>query len=312
MSWTTSDIPRMSGRVAVVTGANGGLGLETARALARAGATVVMASRNAEKAGDARAAIETQVPDAQLHDVSLDLGSQASVRHAAESILVQHERVDVLVNNAGLMAVPERQTHDGFEMQLGVNHLGHFALTRLLLPALLRANASRVVTVTSFAHHFGRAIDPGNPFLHGTYEPWKAYNQSKLANFHFGIGLHRLFEAAGVGAASLIAHPGMSNTELQATSVEAAGADWSHRFWHAMAIRTGMSPSQGALSQLRAASDPRARSGEFYGPRFMAFGAPTRRPIMRRIGLDDAIRQLWEVSERETGLTFGVDDVTTL
>ncbi len=311
MAWTTSDIPHMSGRVVVVTGANGGLGLETARALARAGGTVVMASRNADKAATARAEIEAQVPDAQLQDVSLDLGSLGSVRQAAESILARYERVDVLVNNAGLMAIPERQTTEGFEMQLGVNHLGHFALTRLLLPSLLRADAARVVTVTSFAHHFGRTIDVDNPYLHGKYEPWTAYNQSKLANFHFGIGLARLFAAAGVRASSLIAHPGMSNTELQATSVAEAGADWSHRFWHAAALRSGMSPSQGALSQLRAATDPRARSGEFYGPRFMAFGAPTRRPIMRRIGLDDAIRQLWEVSEHETGLSFGVDDVAT-
>ena len=262
-----------------------------------------------EKAADARSAIESQYPDAQLRDVSLDLGSQASVREAAESILAQYDRVDVLVNNAGLMAIPERQTADGFEMQLGVNHLGHFSLTRLLLPALVRADDARVVTVTSFAHHFGRAIDAENPYLHGNYEPWKAYNQSKLANFFFGIGLHRLFAEAGVRASSLIAHPGMSNTELQATSVAEAGSDFSHRFWHEMAIRAGMSPSQGALSQLRAATDPAARSGEFYGPRFMAFGAPTRRPVMRRIGLDDAIRQLWEVSERETGLSFGIDDL---
>ncbi len=308
MSWNTSDIPDLTGRIAVVTGANGGLGLETARALAGAGATVVMAARSQPKAITARDEILAEHPAARLELVELDLASLASVRSAAETVLERFDTIDLLVNNAGVMALPERQTADGFEMQFGTNHLGHFALTALLLPAVLRAVEARVVTVTSTAHHMGRAVDPANPNLHGTYGPWKAYGQSKLANYHFGIGLHRGLEAAGVATASLIAHPGLSNTELQAVSVSETDGGWSQRFFHRLAGMTGMSPAQGALPQLRAATDPAARSGQFYAPRFVNNGAPVRRPILRRLRLDRAIDTLWTVSERETGIRLGVAD----
>ena len=301
MSWTAADIPDLTGRVAVVTGANGGLGLETARALAGAGAHVVMAARNQEKAQRALADIRAGLPDVSLEVVPLDLGSQASVREAAEQILAKHEQIDILVNNAGVMGIPERSTADGFEMQFGTNHLGHYALTALLMPALLRARAARIVTVTSTAHHMGRAVDPANPHLHGRYRPWRAYGQSKLANFHFGVGLQRRLEAAGAPASSLIAHPGLSNTDLQAVSVQETGGGLSQKFFHWLAGATGMSPADGALPQLRAATDPAAKGGEFYAPRYFNSGAPVRRPILRP-GTDAAIARLWDVSERETGL----------
>jgi NAD(P)-dependent dehydrogenase (short-subunit alcohol dehydrogenase family) len=304
VSWTAADIPDQTGRTAVVTGANGGLGLETARALAAAGAHVVMAARNQDKAAEAVADIRRGTPDASLELVALDLGSQASVRDAAERILAAHEKLDILVNNAGVMGIPERRTADGFEMQFGVDHLGHYALTVLLMPALLRADAARVVTVTSTAHHMGRAVDPANPHLDGKYGPWRAYGQAKLANFHFGIGLQRRLAAAGAPAASLIAHPGLSNTDLQAVSVRETGGGLSQKFFHRLARSTGMSPEEGARPQLRAATDPEAKGGEFYAPRFVNSGPPVRRPILRRIGMDDAIARLWEVSERETGLKF--------
>jgi len=306
MAWTPDDIPDLAGRTAVVTGANGGLGLETARELARAGAHVVMAARDQKKAAAAEKSIREDVPAASLEVAPLDLGSLASVQEAAERIASAHPKIDLLVNNAGVMAIPERRTADGFEMQLGVNHLGHFALTARLLPALLRADAARVVSVTSTAHHMGRAVDPSNPHLEGKYGPWKAYGQSKLANFHFAIGLQRRFEAARVSAASLVAHPGLSDTDLQATSVEETGGGLFQRFFHGLAGSTGMTPAQGALPQLRAATDPKARGGELYAPRFVNFGPPVRRPILRRIGLDGAIARLWEVSERETGLVLDV------
>jgi NAD(P)-dependent dehydrogenase (short-subunit alcohol dehydrogenase family) len=306
MSWKATDVPDQIGRTAVVTGANGGLGLETARALAAAGATVVMAARNQEKAEEAEAEIRTGVSDASLEIVALDLASLASVREAAGRILEGHDAIDILVNNAGVMGIPERQTVDGFEMQFGVDHLGHFALTALLMPALLRADAARIVTVTSSAHHMGRAVDPENPHLHGRYGPWRAYGQAKLANFHFGLGLNRLLEDAGAPAASLIAHPGLSNTELQAVSVEETDGGLSQRFFHALAGSTGMSAATGALSQLRAATDPGGRGGEFYGPRFFNSGPPVRKPILRRLGMNRAIARLWEVSERETGLKLEV------
>src|SRR3954451_16598222 len=285
MSWTTADIPDQTGRTAVVTGANGGLGLETSRALAAARAHVVMAARNQEKAAAAVADIRDGTPDASLEVVALDLGSQASVRQAAEQILGEHQSLDILMNNAGVMGIPERRTVDGFEMQFGVDHLGHFALTALLMPALLRADAARIVTVTSTAHHMGRAVDPDNPHLEGRYRPWRAYGQAKLANFHFGLGLQQRLEAAGAPAASLIAHPGLSNTELQAVSVQETGGGRSQRFFHRLATTTGMTPAEGALPQLRAATDPEAKGGEFYGPLWVNNGPPVRKPIFRRFGM---------------------------
>jgi len=306
MSWTAADIPDQSGRTAVVTGANGGLGLESARALARAGAHVVLAARNQQKAAQAVQDIRRGTPDASLEVVALDLGSQASVRQAAEQIAAAHPRIDILLNNAGVMGIPESATVDGFETQLGTNHLGHWTLTALLLPALLAAPGARIVTVTSTAHHMGRALDPANPNLKGRYGPWRAYGQSKLANFHFAIGLQRELAAAHASAGSLIAHPGLSNTDLQAVSVQETGGGASQRFFHRLAGSTGMTPEQGARPQLRAATDPSARGGEFYAPRFVNNGPPVRRPILRRVGLASAIARLWEVSERETGVRIDV------
>ena len=306
MAWTTSDIPDLSGRIAIVTGANGGLGLETARALAGAGAHVVMAARNQSKAAAAETDIRKSYVRASLEVVPMDLGSLASVRAAAERILSRHDRIDILVNNAGVMAVPERRTEDGFEMQFGVNHLGHFALTAMLLRALLNADAARVVSVTSTAHHMGRVVDASNPHLEGRYGAWKAYGQSKLANFHFALGLQRRFDAAGTRAASLMAHPGLSDTELQATSVRETDGGASQKFFHVLAGRIGMTAAEGALPQLRAATDPTAKGGELYAPRFVNFGVPVRRPVLRRIGLSKAIDTLWRVSERETGIALEV------
>lgn len=305
MSWSTKDIPDLTGRTAVVTGANGGLGLETAEALAVAGATVVLAARDPEKTTAAEARIRAVAPDATLDVVPLDLGSLESVRGAAATIAARHPRLDLLVNNAGVMGIPERRTADGFEMQFGVNHLGPFVLTARLLPAVLGADG-RIVTVTSTAHHMGRRVDPANPHLDGRYGAWTAYGQSKLANYHFAIGLHRRLTAAGAGAASLLAHPGLSHTDLQTHSVTETGGGSSQRFFEWMAAHTGMSAARGALPQLRAATDPTARSGQFYAPRFVNNGPPVRRPILRRVGLDRAIEVLWAVSEQETGETLDI------
>ena len=306
MSWSAADIPDQHGHTAVVTGANGGLGLETARQLAANGAHVVMAVRNQKKAAAAVDDIRAGVPDASLELVALDLSAQASVRAAAEQIVAAHKSIDLLVNNAGVMGISEAKTADGFEMQFGVDHLGHWSLTGLLLPALLRSPGARVVTVTSTAHHMGRAVDPANPHLRGRYRPWRAYGQAKLANFHFGLGLQRELEKAGARTASLIAHPGLSNTDLQAVSVQQSSGGASQRFFLLLARRTGMPAADGALSQLRAATDPSAKGGQFYGPLFVNSGPPVRKPIVRRLGMDRAIATLWEVSERETGIAIDV------
>lgn len=306
MAWTEEDIPDLHGRTAVVTGANGGLGLATALALAGAGATVVMAARDQTKAAAAEATIKEAHPAADLEVVELDLASLDSVRAAAEHIRAAHPTVDVLVNNAGLMAMPERRTADGFEMQFGVNHLGHWAFTALLLEPLVRADAARVATVTSTAHHIGRAVDPGDVNLEGHYKPWAAYGRAKLANFHFGLGLQRELEKVGTRASSLIAHPGLSNTDLQAHAVAEGGGGSSAPFWHALASATGMSPQHGARPQLRAATDPGAKGGEFYGPLFVNNGPAVRKPVLRRVGMDAAITTLWKVSEDATGIPLDV------
>lgn len=301
MSWTAADIPDLAGRTAVVTGANGGLGLETARELARKGAHVIMAARDQDKAAAAEADIRSEIPGASLEIVALDLGSLASVREAAATVLAAHPQIDILVNNAGLMAMPERRTEDGFEMQFGVNHLGHWVLTARLVPGILNSAGARVVTVSSTAHHMGRAVDPANPHLEGRYGPWKAYGQAKLANFHFGLGLQRRFEQARVNAESLLAHPGLSNTDLQSHTVRENEGNLLGRLAHRLSSAGGMSPARGALSQLRAATDPGAEGGEFYGPLWVNSGPPVRKPILRRIGMTRAIDRLWQVSERETG-----------
>ena len=229
------------------------------------------------------------------------------MREAAEKILAAHDKIDLLINNAGVMGIPERKTTDGFEMQFGTNHLGHWTLTAMLLPALQRADGSRVVTVTSTAHHMGRAVNPKNPHMRGNYGPWKAYGQAKLANFHFGMGLHRELRKAGSGTASLLAHPGLSNTELQAVSVQETDGGRSQEFFHNAARKRGMTPAEGALPQIRAATDPGARSGQFWVPLWVQNGPPVHKPIFRRLGAGRAIKRLWDVSEQETGVKLDVN-----
>lgn len=306
MSWQRTDIPDQTGRTAIVTGANGGLGLEVARALSAKGAHVVMAARNQEKARTAEADIRSDQPEASVEIRELDLGSLDSVQSFAQGILESLDHIDLLVNNAGVMGIPERRTAEGFEMQFGVNHLGHFALTAHLLPALVATPASRVVSVTSTSRHFGRPVEPSNPHLEGNYEPWRAYGQSKLANLHFAIGLERRFRDAGAPTESLVSHPGLSNTDLQSHSVRETGGGTSQRFFEFLAQNTGMSAERGALPILRAATDPEAAGGQLYAPRFVNNGAAVRRPLIGRSVNTGSIETLFEVSERETGVVLDV------
>ncbi len=307
MAWTTDEIPDLSGKVAVITGANSGLGLESAGALARAGAHVVMAVRDVERGGAAMEAIIADDPAASLEVVHLDLASMASIKTEAASILRTHPTVDILINNAGLMALPQQRTEDGFEMQLGVNHLGHWVLTAKLLPGIVASDAGRVVSVTSIARLIGKPVDPDNPHLEGRYDPWRAYGQSKLANYHFALGLQRAFEEHGVRAVSTAAHPGLSRTNLQARTVEEGGAGTSGSVSAWLADTTGSDPAEGALPQLRAATDPGVLGGELFGPRWVSKGPPVRRPLVRRRSLDAAVERLWDVSTTETSVWFDFD-----
>lgn len=306
MSWTTRDIPDLHDTVSVVTGANGGLGLQTTLALASAGSYVVMAARDQDKAQAALETVRESVPEASVEIVELDLGSQSSTVAAAESIAKSHPRIDLLINNAGVMAMPEGRTEDDYETQLGINHLGHWTFTARLLPQILAAPAARVVTVTSTAHHMGRPIDPNNPNLEGRYTPWRAYGQSKLANFHFALGLEQSFRAHKAPAKSLMAHPGLSNTDLQARTHREGALGAAGARVEEMTANYGMSPADGALPQLRAATDPNARADMLYGPRYVNTGPPEARPILRRWRLQNAIRTLGEVSTQMTGERIAV------
>jgi len=305
--WSLKAVPSQAGQVVVVTGANGGLGLAAAKAFAGKGAHVVMAVRNQDKARAAREAILHAHPDASLELVALDLASQASVSRAAAQILTTHPVIDVLLNNAGIMAVREGRTEDGFERQFGVNHLGHWTLTAGLLPAILAAPQGRVVTVTSTAQHLGRGVDPDNPHLLGAYGPFKAYGQAKLANRHFAVGLHRLFDEVGVTARSLAAHPGLTDTDLQSRVAGSPRRGALARLAPRM-LAAGMDTDRGALSYLRAATDPDAPGGAMYGPAFVTHGPPVRKPLVRP-GTDRAIESLWATSERETGVAIDASTV---
>lgn len=302
MSWDERHVPDQTGRVAIITGANSGLGYENSRALADKGAHVVMGVRNRERGEAARQSILDITPGATVEIRELDLADLDSIASFARSAGEEFDKVDILINNAGVMAIPESKTADGFEMQFGTNHLGHYALTAQLLPLLVNTHGSRVVTVTSTARHFGRPVDPDNPHLEGAYDKWRAYGQSKLANLHFAVGLERRFRTAGARTQSLVAHPGLTRTELQVNTTKAGGGDASEK----AAARFGMEPERGALPQLRAATDHRASGGQMYGPRWFQFGDPVRLPLFGRSLNQKSIGTLFEVSERETGLKLDV------
>jgi NAD(P)-dependent dehydrogenase (short-subunit alcohol dehydrogenase family) len=297
--WTAADIPDQTGRVAIITGANSGLGLATARELARAGARVVLACRSAEKGEDPAARIRSAVPSAQVEPAVLDLADLDSVRAFAAGVSYP---LDLLINNAGVMAAPRRVTPDGFESQFGTNHLGHFALTGLLLGRLLAAPAPRVVTVSSAMHRGGKiAFDD----LQGErgYSRWGAYQQSKLANLMFCFELQRRAVEAGCALGSLAAHPGYAATNLQAS-----GTDRFYERWF-MAIGNRLfaqSADMGALPTLYAATFPDLPGGTFVGPggRGEQRGYPKVVTAAGKAYDEQAWRRLWGVSEELTGVRF--------
>lgn len=306
MSWTEADIPDQTGRVAVVTGANGGLGFETARALAANGATVVMAARNLDKAKEAERAILEATPDADLDVRPLDLASLASVKEFSDGVLADYDAIDLLVNNAGVMGTAQLETADGFELQFGTNHLGHFALTARLLPPLLRSPMGRVVTVTSSARYFREKLDPDDPHMRENYRPWKAYGLSKTSNLQFAVELNNRLAVAGAPVVSLTADPGYTNSNLQQESARLNPDNAASKLYATTVRWVGMDPARGALSQIRAATDPQAGGGELYAPRWITNGPPVRRGIGSGLLDPDELETLWDVSARETGVEFDV------
>src|SRR6266700_1226107 len=294
--WTSGDVPGQHGRLAVVTGANTGLGFETARVLAARGASVVLAVRDTDKGKRAADRIAVTAPGANVMVQPLDLASLDSIRAAARELRAQHPRIDLLINNAGVMFTPQQTTRDGFELQFGTNHLGHFALTGLLLEQMLPVPGSRVVTVSSLAHRIRARIDFDDLQGERSYSRVAAYSQSKLASLMFTYALQRRLSGAGTTVA-VAAHPGLAATEL-ARYTPAASA--------ALARLISQKPAIGALPVLRAATDPGVLGGQYYGPgRLLGTRGYPELACSSGQSRDTAIqRRLWTASEELTGVTF--------
>lgn len=302
--WSASDIPDQSGRVVVVTGANTGLGYHTAEALAGRGAHVVLAVRNPEKGNAAVAQIVAAKPQADVTLQALDLSSLDSVRSAADALRSAYPRIDLLINNAGVMWTPKQVTKDGFEMQFGTNHLGHFALTGLLLDHLLPVPGSRVITVSSLGHHIRAAIHFDDLQWERSYNRVAAYGQSKLANLLFTYELQRRLAADSQAATiAVAAHPGGSNTEL-ARNLPRMLVPLANILGPALF----QSAQMGALPTLRAATDPSVAGGQYYGPDGFAEqrGHPKIVQSSAQSHDEDLQRRLWTVSEELTGVSFPV------
>ncbi len=303
--WTTADIPSQNGRTAVITGATGGLGYETALALAGAGANVVLTGRNDAKGRHAIEQIRGRFPNARISYEMLDLANLASVADFAARFTAAHASLDLLVNNAGVMALPKWQvTADGFEMQFGTNYLGHYALTAHLLPLLRRGNGPRVVNLSSLAHRSG-TIDFDDLQGAKSYNPFKAYCQSKLAMLMFALELQRRSNAAGWGLLSDAAHPGYALTDLIANGPGSGG--WMGLVGRVLQPIAAQSAAAGALPTLFAATSPQAQPGGYYGPNWFyeLKGPPEPAKIMPRARDAAVAAKLWDVSASLTGVSFG-------
>ncbi len=298
--WSPDAVPDQSGRVAVVTGASSGIGLHTAMELARAGATVVLACRHPGRGAAAATAIRRSVPAADVEVRALDLADLSSVRDFAAR---WDGRLDLLVNNAGVMATPGRLTADGFELQLGTNHLGHFALTGLLLPWLVDRAGARVVTVSSLAHRTG-VIDFADLQSERSYRRWRAYTQSKLANLLFTAELDR--RLAGWAAIAVAAHPGLASTNLQTAGPLMSGGRWSAALIRAGTRLVAQSAAHGAWPTLYAATAPDVRGGDYFGPGGPGESRGRPKLVGRSVGARDTevAARLWAVSEEVTCVTY--------
>jgi len=303
--WTVDDLPDFSGKTIIVTGANSGIGYDAALQFARRGARVVLACRNREKGRGAAATVLALHPRALVEAMELDLASLASVRDFADACHRQYQQLHVLCNNAGVMALPYRRTSDGFEMQFGTNHLGHFALTGLLLDLLVSTAGARVVTVSSGAHHIGWMRFDDLQREHG-YQKWLAYGQSKLANLLFAFELQRRCDRAGAKLVSVACTPGYAATNLQSAGPRMQGSAtlesmwaWSNRFF-------AVSAAQGALPTLYAATATEVRGGDYVGPKLLGQGRGY--PIIARCSPrardPQLASRLWEISERLTGVHY--------
>jgi len=304
MAWSAKDIPDLNGKTILITGANSGLGLEAARMLAKKGAEIVLACRRPSAAADAVATIRKETPNAKLEVLELDLASLDSVRKAAAAFRSKHSRLDILINNAGIMAIPRRETADGFEMQLGTNHLGHYAFTGLLVDTLVATPGSRVVNVASMAHRTGRMNFDD---LHGKkrYSKWGAYGQSKLANLLFTLELAKRLQSKGASTIALAAHPGYAATNLQSVGPQMEKSSIGTKMMEIGNALFAQSAEAGALPIVRAAVDPAAKPNDFYGPGIAgAWGAPKHNSRASAAKNPTSAQKLWEASSAATGIAY--------
>ncbi|MGW2283949.1 oxidoreductase [Streptomyces phaeochromogenes] len=302
--WTAHDIPDQSGRTVVVTGANSGIGYVTARELARRGARVVLACRSESRGTEAADRVAVEVAGAEVEFAPLDLGDLDSVREFTAAYGRRYDRLDLLVDNAGVMALPQGRTADGFETQFGVNHLGHFALTGLLLPALLATPGARVVSVSSFVHALAN-IDINDLNSERSYGRWTAYGRSKTANLLFVHELARRLAAVGSDVVAAAAHPGYAATNLMTVAPRMRGRKGSERFMEIGSRFVAQSAEAGALPTLYAATAPGVRPDSFTGPSILGLrGSPAKSRRARWTLNDRAGQRLWEESERLTGVTY--------
>jgi len=294
--WSEADMPDQSGKIAIVTGANSGLGYETARALAQRGATVIMACRSIQKANRAAENIRALQPAGSVTVMALDLGDLNSVRSFAEAFKAGYPRLDLLINNAGIMVPPQGQTEQGFETQFGVNHLAHFALTAQLMALLNATPGARIVSVSSTAHRFGHLDFADLNWRTRTYSAWQAYGQSKLANLLFIYELQRRLAAANASTLAMAAHPGYAATGLQG---EGGGTQLANRLF-------AQTQAMGALPTLYAATAPQVGGGQYFGPSGLAElgGAPEQVASSARSHDEGDARRLWQVSEELSGVEF--------
>ena len=310
MTWTTNDIPDLTGRVAVVTGATGGLGVATAIELARHGARLVITARDASRADDAVARILAETPCAEVQVVSLDLADLADAKRAALDVLERHDRIDILVNNAGIMATPRRTTVDGFELQIGTNHIGHFAWTAGLWPALV-AGQARIVSVSSLAHLQAGGVDLRSLTPEGSprrYFRWTSYAESKLANLSFALELDRRVKAAGIDVVSVAAHPGIASTNLTRTGSGMSGNPLAGVAMHQLTRVIAQSATAGAGPLLLAATEPSLIGGEYLGPQGLGGSRGHPGPAAASAQAIDPVlaENLWAASESAAAITFAI------
>ncbi len=304
--WTQANIPDLTGKVIVVTGANSGLGFECARTFAGKGAVVVLAVRSMSKGETAQAEILQAHPGAALDVMRLDVGDLSSVRAFAGAFKAKYDRLDILLNNAGLMAIPRQETVDGFEMQLGVNHLGHFALTGLLLDMIVKTPNARIHSVSSTANYIG-SINFDDLMGKQNYSRWAAYGQSKLANVLFAFELHKRLTAAGVDTIANVSHPGLVIGNLQANSVEQSGTRFEALLYRIMQPLIAQDIRMGVLPMLYGMTARDAKGGVFYGPRwFNSRGYAAEKRANKQAYDAELLRRFWEVSEALTGVRYAL------